>query len=490
MEQQTSKNDITLTVSQQLVLDKLIQFIDSDKSRVFILRGYAGTGKTTLMRFLIEQLESQKRHYQLLASTGRAAKVLGNLSGGNNASTIHSMIYSYKGLNKDLSDKEVINADETGQLLLVFEQNEVDAETQPTCIYIADEASMISDVASKDVTQAQFGSGRLLTELLRYDQRRESKYIFVGDPCQLPPIEQSYSPALITEYFLREFGIHAEEATLTEIMRQEGTSTLVKASQLIRAMYAKAPESDVVYGRQNVWGYLPFSQCRDIRCVASKETLMKEYAGRILRDGFESAVCICRSNKSCGVISAQVRRMMGHLTGRVEQGDLLQVVQNNSTTGLVNGDFVTVEHIGSDVRHQAGFTFVPVKVKELFSKRVYSTLILEDVLYMGRLNLDGVQQTRLFVDFIQRMKRKGIKQKQKSAFEKAMRDDPYLNALRCVWGYAVTCHKAQGGEWEDVFMDVPRNITINPTKATWQWIYTAMTRARKTLHLVDDFYVK
>ena len=108
----------------------------------------------------------------------------------------------------------------------------------------------------------------------------------------------------------------------------------------------------------------------------------------------------------------------------------------------------------------------------------------------GRLNLDSRQQQALFVDFIVRMKKKGITQKQKKAFYNAMFNDPYLNALRCVFGYAITCHKSQGGEWEEVYVHVPRNITLNPTKETYQWVYTSMTRARKTLHMIDDFYIK
>jgi hypothetical protein len=113
------------------------------------------------------------------------------------------------------------------------------------------------------------------------------------------------------------------------------------------------------------------------------------------------------------------------------------------------------------------------------------------LLHQSRLNLDSYQQQALFVDFIQRMRKKGITQKNnRKRFYELMMQDPYLNALRCVFGYAITCHKSQGGEWEDVYVHVPRNITLNPTKETYQWLYTAMTRAKNTLHLVDEFYIK
>jgi len=129
-------------------------------------------------------------------------------------------------------------------------------------------------------------------------------------------------------------------------------------------------------------------------------------------------------------------------------------------------------------------------VRELFTNRTFTTLVIEEIAYQGRLNLDNAQQQALFVDFIVRMRKKGVTQKNKGTFYNAMLNDPYLNALRCVFGYAITCHKSQGGEWEDVFVHAPRNITLNPTKETYQWIYTSMTRARNTLHMVDDFFIK
>ena len=166
------------------------------------------------------------------------------------------------------------------------------------------------------------------------------------------------------------------------------------------------------------------------------------------------------------------------------------VIQNNMPTGLMNGDMVTVEEIAPQSTTRAQLTFRQIKVKELFTGKTYTTLLIEEIAYLGRLNLDNRQQQAMFVDFIIRMKEKGITQKQKKAFYDAMFNDPYLNALRCVFGYAITCHKSQGGEWEEVYVHVPRNITLNPTKETYQWIYTSMTRARKMLHMIDDFYIK
>lgn len=490
--EQKNLDNIKLTVSQENVLKQIIQFVNHPTDRVFILKGYAGTGKTTLMRFLIKQLENDEKCYRLLASTGRAAKILSNLSGKQGAaSTIHSMVYSFEGLNKEYDDNEEPSVDKDGQLFLVFEAAELDEENTPETIYIIDEASMVSDVPTKDITQAKFGDGRLLKALLDYDQRPRSKFIFVGDPCQLPPIEEYFSPALMKEYFSTTFHLQAQEAQLTEIMRQGDTSGIVSASKQIRGLYNQAPESNLGYGAQRLWGYLPFRRYRDIQLHTTVEQMVDDYVAKIQSDGLNSAICICRSNKACSDLSAAVRRKLGLPPGGITKGDLLMVIQNNMTTHLMNGDMVVVEEVSQEASVRARLTFRQMRVKELFTGLTYTTLVIEEIAAQARLNLDGMQQHALFVDFIMRMKAKGITpKKNKKAFYQAMADDPYLNALRCTFGYAVTCHKSQGGEWEDVYVHVPRNITMNPTKATYQWIYTAMTRARKTLHMVDDFFIK
>ena len=489
--EQSDISDIKLTKSQDNVLKQILDFVNNPTDRVFILKGYAGTGKTTLMRFLIKSLTEQGKHYRLLASTGRAAKVLANLSEANGqTSTIHSMVYEFNGLNKEFEEKEEPKVDKDGQLFLVFEPSKLDKDAIPETVYIIDEASMVADVATKDVTQAKFGDGRLLKELLEYDQRSGSKFVFVGDPCQLPPIEQYFSPALMKDYFFKEFGMAAQEAQLTEIMRQEDICGIVDASKQIRRLYNSAPESSQMYGSQKLWGSLPFRSYKDIQLHPNLEVMLNDYVSKVKTSGLNSAVCICRSNKACSQLSAMIRQKLGYTDSCIQKGDLLMVIQNNMPTGLMNGDMVTVEEIAPQATVRAQLTFRQVKVKELFTGKSYSTLLIEEIAYQGRLNLDNRQQQALFVDFIIRMKQKGVTQKQKKAFYNAMFNDSYLNALRCVFGYAITCHKSQGGEWEEVYVHVPRNITFNPTKETYQWVYTSMTRARKTLHMIDDFYIK
>lgn len=482
---------ITLRKSQKPVLLQIESFISNSPDRIFILKGYAGTGKTTLMRFLIEHLQKYNYSYRLLASTGRAAKVLSNITDAyGNVSTIHKLIYKYGGLNKDLSDLKASTADEYGQLYLNFTFSEVDEEENPETIYIIDESSMVSDKKDTFITQAKFGTGKLLTDLLNYDKREKSKFIFVGDPCQLPPIREYSSPALSKEYFEKTFGMHAQEAQLTEIVRMDEGNSLIQVSEKIRSLYANAPEDKSAYAFNRVWGKLPLGNNKNIILHATEVDMMQDYFQKIKGKKYDRAIYICRSNGKCKYVSENIRKDLG-FEGLLSPGDLLLVIQNNYSTGLMNGDMVEVQEVSSVTKTIAQLTFRQVKVKELYSGNTYTTLIIDEILTQNHLNLDSDQMTRLYIDFMMRMKRMGITQKKDpQKFQDAILHDPYLNALRCVYGYAVTCHKAQGGEWDEVYVEIPRNLTLNPTKETYQWIYTAMTRTKSKLHVVNDFYIK
>lgn len=483
---------ITLTASQQAAFIKLVNFINNETERVFILKGYAGTGKTTLMRFLLEDLQKHNKQYQLLASTGRAAKILSDVSGDDNASTIHGLIYKYKDLNKDLSEIKdyAKGVESTGQLYLIFEPTKIDKndDDHPKCIYIVDEASMISDKEENVITQAKFGSGRLLNELLQYDERPGCKFIFVGDPCQLPPIDSTNSPALSPEYFKKTFGIEAREAQLTEIMRQGDGNNLITVSKQVRSLWANAPANASVYGNGRVWGKLPFDNSSNISIHPNADDMVSHYIANIKKKGYEYSTCLCRSNRDCLTISQTVRQALG-LKGNLDKKELLMVVQNNPC-GLVNGDMVEVLDIAPNVSHMAEQRFRKVVVRELFSKQTFELMLMDSLLENERPNLTSEEQTKLFVDFAVRARDKGISQrKNPEMFQMEMASDPYLNALRCMYGYAITCHKAQGGEWSEVYVKVAGNLTLNPVQSTYQWIYTAMTRAKETLHMADAFFL-
>ena len=253
--------NIKPTKSQQLVLDKMKAFLKSD-DKVFVLKGYAGTGKTTVMRFLVKELQKGDRNYHLLASTGRASAVLHRIS-GDDAQTIHSLVYKYKDFNQDVSKMDV-GQSVSGQLYLVFEPCVADV-TAKRHVYIVDEASMVSDTEARYITQATFGTGRLLKELLEYDRDPGAQFILVGDPCQLPPINQVYSPALSASYIKSTFGCGVQEASLTEISRQGDGNSIIDASQRVRKLYASAHDSVEHYGCARYWGKLPLGSSTNIK---------------------------------------------------------------------------------------------------------------------------------------------------------------------------------------------------------------------------------
>ena len=366
--------DIIFTDSQKRAYSKLMEFVTDEEAKIFILKGYAGTGKTTLMRKLVEEMNSRHEPYSLLASTGRAAKILANAT-GYETHTVHSEIYKFTDLNQDLetvaNSREINDVDSTGQLYLNFELTTKShiGQTKPH-YYIIDEASMVSDAVDKNATQAIFGSGQLLSDLFHYDS--EGKFIFVGDICQLPPIMQTISPALTPKYIEDNFSIKTYESELTDVVRQSGDNDIAIASQRIRKLY---------YSPQSwKWAKFPLKGYKNIHLLGNQASLFTQYIKRIEKEGYNSATLIGFSNKQCDVITQIIRPSFGHTAALVKKGDLLLVTQNNLISGLMNGDLVTVEDIIIQEK-RAGLTFLKVSVKELFTKRVYSQLMIADIIY-------------------------------------------------------------------------------------------------------------
>lgn len=476
-----SKNNITLREGQQRALLRLLDFVRSSQKRVFILKGYAGTGKTTLIKSLIGELKKFNTPYHLVASTGRAAKIMSNIT-GDTTTTVHGLIYKYSDFNQDLEtiveDREKTGTDKSGQLMLKFEVTKAGNNPNTAHIYIVDEASMISDVPDKTSSQAMFGSGRLLHDLLEYDIN--GKFVFVGDTCQLPPISQKTSPALTGTYLKSTFNISAEEAELTEVVRQNKDNDIVLAAQKLRKLYFNPQPWK--------WAKFPLKGCKNIRMLGSQAELIQLYIKDLKAHGYNASTLICTTNRQCDILTNIIRPALGINKLTLATDDLLLVTQNNCISGLMNGDLVKITEIGDTVIRRAGLTFLTVSVTELFTNKAYSQLIITDIIYSNQTNLSQEQQKELFIDFYIRMKKEGIKQNS-DTFRSRMMSDPYLNALRCVYGYAITCHKSQGGEWNNVYLDIPRNFALQPKPFVYQWMYTAITRAKKNLFVVDDFYI-
>ncbi len=480
-EQRKREKPVTLKKEQQYAFDRMVEFIRDNNAKVFILKGYAGTGKTTMMKVLVEELSRRNLPYSLLASTGRAAKILSNVT-NRPAQTIHGEIYKYQGLSEDLDrvvrERERTGVDSTGQILIKFDFEQITREDTNVWYYIVDEASMVSDTEDKTATQAVFGNGRLLQDLLNYDA--VGKFIFVGDACQLPPIQQKLSPALSASYFRDVFNIQAEEVELTEIIRQEAGNDLLFASQRLRKLYFNPPSIK--------WAKFPFRGYKNIHLANSQVDLLQGYVDDVKKNGFNYATLLCQSNRQCDTLTRFLRPAFGITSPQLSPGDLLLVTQNNNISNLMNGDLVVVKSIEIKEK-RAGLTFLKVSVEELFTKKVNSQLLIADILYGNQTNLSQPQQKELFIDFFIRMKQKKIGQKH-PLFKKMLLDDPYLNALRAVFGYALTCHKAQGGEWNHVYLDIPRSFPLTEKPYVYQWVYTAITRAKEELYTINDFWVE
>jgi ATP-dependent exoDNAse (exonuclease V) alpha subunit len=471
--------DIKLKPAQEAAFNRLQTFVKNPSEKVFILKGYAGTGKTTLMSGLIKWLAENNYIYSLLASTGRAAKILSDKT-GNEASTIHSQIYVFSDLDDDLetmaAKQQDLAVDDKGQISLIFDVKVIDSKNEK--IYIIDEASMVADVPDKGGSFAKFGTGELLKDLLAYDKK--GKFVFVGDPCQLPPVGQHFSPALSKEYIEQRYGLSTRQVELTEIIRQASTNGIIGASLALRKLQATNPA--VKFASFQMKGF------NDVNLHSSHVNLINLYIQKIRQHGFEYSTMICQTNRHCSDLNSIIRASLGKNSNIVEPGDILMVTQNNYPTGLVNGDIVQVVKTGKrEIR--CGIQFMNVQVLDFASKQNFNLLMVEEILYSISTNLNNKQHKDLMIDYFFRMKDKGIPQKSQS-FRDNMMDDPYLNALKAVYGYALTCHKAQGGEWNEIFLYLDNKIHGLPKPGIYQWMYTAVTRAKNTLHVVNDWFIK
>jgi ATP-dependent exoDNAse (exonuclease V) alpha subunit len=479
LEQQSNYFKFSLKPQQKKAFISLQQFVSNSNHKIFILKGYAGTGKTTLMGRLIKWLDDKEIDYSLLASTGRAAKILSNLTGAA-ARTVHSQIYTFNNLSEDIEEiskiPDDIAVDSKGQISLVFELIPVHSTNEK--VYIVDEASMIADQQEKNTSFARYGSGKLLNDLLNYDNN--GKFIFVGDPSQLPPINQQISPALSKDYLKITYKVAVDEFTLTDIVRQSNNNGIIEASLKLRNLHLSNPSVK--------WANLPLRGHNNILFHNSSASILQTYIETLKTKGFEYSTLICQTNKHCSDLNKIIRSALNIGNNNITVGDLIMVTQNNYLSNLVNGDLAVIIKTGKR-EYKCDLSFLQVQVQELSSKKNYNLLMIENILQSTSTNLNSKQHKDLMIDYFYRMKEIGINQKDR-AFKDNMMKDPYLNALKAVYGYALTCHKSQGGEWEEVFLYLDNKIHGIPKPGIYQWWYTAITRAKKKLHIVNDWFIK
>lgn len=447
------------TEEQADAMKEIASFVSStDTESLFVLRGYAGTGKTLLVAALVKTMQKFTRKTVLLAPTGRAAKVF-SFYASHPAFTIHKYIYRQKRFSSDVDD---------------FTLN---INLSKDTLFIVDEASMISN---SGLSGHLFGSGRLLDDLIQFVYNGNNcKLILIGDTAQLPPIGENESPALSRIELLR-YGMHLVEKDLVQVVRQKQKSGILFNSSTIR--------TSIQHNKYNLLPKITLKGFRDIQRL-SGEDLIPTLSNCYDNDGLDETVVICRSNKRANLYNNGIRTQILYREEELETGDVLMIAKNNyfwtehykDTDFIANGENAIVRRVRHS-REIYGFHFVDVTL--LFPNyddlEIDATLLL-DTLHSETPALSTENSERLFKAVFEDYSEIPLKRDKM----KKIKADPYYNALQVKYAYAITCHKAQGGQWKNVFLDqayIPPNYI---TPEYFRWLYTAFTRATGTLYLIN-----
>ena len=422
---------------------------------IYLLNGYAGTGKTSLIGAIVQTLTRRGIKVVLLAPTGRSAKVLSEYS-HRAAWTIHRKIYrqdSYLGESFALAENKNTNT-----------------------VFVVDEASMI---ANSSVEGSMFGSGRLLDDLVSYVYNGENcKLMLMGDRAQLPPVGQSESPALDVN-LLQGYGLFVYNVNLKQIARQASDSGILHNATLVRRILTSG---------EALVPKLELTQYSDIESL-SGEFLMETLNDCYDRDGLEETIVITRSNKRAMLYNGSIRNMILYREEELTTGDMLIVAKNNyfwskdykEIDFIANGDVMRVRRVWGEVEQYYGLRFANVTVElpdhdnlEMDVKIILNSLFSESPA------LTVAQNTTLYTEVLNELS--GNKRER----YRKMKEHPYFNALQVKFAYAVTCHKAQGGQWSNVFVDMgsimPEALS---TVDFMRWFYTAITRATNKVYLIN-----
>ena len=445
-------------------MENLAEFLLSEDDRkAFLLCGYAGTGKTSLISALVRTLEQLERKTVLLAPTGRAAKVFSGYS-GKSAHTIHKCIYRQK----SILDGNTFTLTEN--------------RAQNT-LFIVDEASMISNEGN-----SIGGTGALLDDLVEFVYSgRGCSLLLLGDTAQLPPVGEQLSPAL-TESYLRSMFLNVTRVELTQVMRQLDNSGILYNATTLRQSIA----AEDTYSLPQI----KLDGFEDIQNVQGDE-LIEAIESSYNKAGMDETIILCRSNKRANVYNEGIRRRILYREEELSRGDMLMIVKNNyywrevlgkedktlleKLDFIANGDMAEIVRVNG-TEEMYGFRFADVTLSFIdYEDCEMDVKILLDTLTSESPSLTREESERLFTavweDYPEiRSKRKRMEELRKS---------PYYNALQVKYGYAVTCHKAQGGEWKRVFIDQGYISEDMITPDYYRWLYTAFTRASEKLHLVN-----
>jgi len=454
------------TKEQEKAIILLADFLLSrERDTVFLLKGYAGTGKTSLLAALVRTLGMLQQRVMLLAPTGRAAKVLSSYAGVP-AYTIHRKIYRQK----SITDMDVF-------------QNDVNLR-QDT-LFIVDEASMIANDAH-DTTV--FGTGRLLDDLMHYVYSCEGcRLVLVGDTAQLPPVGEEESPAL-SRTMLEGYGMEVTELQLTQVVRQLEESGILWNATMLRSLI----QNNEMFEFPKLRG----KTFPDVKALPGEE-LIEALEQSYRKYGTDGTIVVTRSNKRANIYNNGIRaRILDH-EEELSSGDLIMVAKNSyfwtereqSANGvasdtmafIANGDIAVVRRLRNE-RSFYGFRFADAILEfPDYDNREMEVTVLLDTLQSEAPALTRQQQEALFQgvweDYPELTNRRDRM--------KRLRQDPYYNALQIKYAYAVTCHKAQGGQWEHVYIDQGYITEEMLTPDYFRWLYTAITRATEQVYLVN-----
>ena len=446
------------TPQQLQVFDELDKFITSEYGdECFVLKGYAGTGKTTIVASLVKTLPKLALKTVLLAPTGRAAKVISNYS-GKKAFTIHKRIYRKKSaMSLDMS--------------FIISENLAE-----NTIFIVDEASMISNEA------ADFSGKSLLEDLLMYVYSgKNCKLMLVGDTAQLPPVGSDYSPALDTKLLSEVFTRTVFNYELTDVVRQQKQSGILYNATHIRELIRSKKEE---FPQLKVKGFPDIYNMTGEKLPEGLQYAYDKY-------GMENTLVVCRSNKNANNYNLQIRNRILYREEELSGGDYLMVVRNNyywlaadeqSNAFIANGDIAKIRKM-KNITELYGFRFADVVLEFLDypDDEPLTCKVMLDTLYSETPSLSNVDNKRLFEAVMEDYQHIANKRMRMEELKK----NPYFNALQVKFAYAVTCHKAQGGQWDAVFVDQGYLTEEMLNTDFLRWIYTAVTRSVKELFLVN-----
>lgn len=447
------------TQSQFKLFDALAEFIKpSDRREILIIKGYAGTGKTSSIASFLRVLPKFKIKSRVLAPTGRAAKVI-SVKSGKDAFTIHKQIYRRKS-KVDLNSPVSLNVN-------LFKDT----------IFVVDEASMIGDYTMG--SNGEVNSRNLLEDLMEYVfSGKGCKLILMGDDKQLPPVGSDYSPALNAEYLMHHFSaLSVQTIVLDEVLRQAQDSEILKNATLLRRSSDRDyPEFEVVPNSDFV--------------RLEGQDLQFELENCINSDGTEETIIITRSNKRANLYNQQIRARILWFEEELCSGDCLMVVRNNyfwmgddTKMGFVaNGELMMVKRI-LKYEEYYGFRFARILVSFIDYEEVGE---VELIILLETLQTEGpsLPRERMRELFFEVEKDYAHIREKKKRYE-AILSDPYFNALQVKYAYAVTCHKSQGGQWKNVFIDQGYVPEEQLGAEYLRWLYTAITRATDKVYLVN-----